>query len=76
MAKKKKKEANDQSIVELQTKARDLEKEVFDLRNELSLHRKLEKPHLLKAKRREKARVLTILTQKKRAQKQNEGAVA
>ena len=71
MAKKKKKEAGDQSIAELQARARDLEREVFDLRNELSLNRKLEKPHLLKAKRREKARVLTILTREKK-----KGAVA
>ena len=50
MAKKKKKEAGDQSIAELQARARDLEREVFDLRNELSLNRKLEKPHLLRRK--------------------------
>ena len=67
----KKNETRDQSIAELKAQARDLEREVFALRNELSLNRKLEKPHLLKAKRREKARVLTILTQK-----QKEGAVA
>lgn len=71
MAKKKKKELRDQSAAELQALSRDLEREVFELRNELSLNRKLEKPHMLKAKRREKARVLTILTQK-----QKEGAVA
>ena len=67
----KKNETRDQSIAELKAQARDLEREVFALRNELSLNRKLEKPHLLKAKRREKARVLTILTQK-----QKEGEVA
>lgn len=71
MAKKKKKEVKDQSIAELQVQARDLAREVFDLRNELSLNRKLDKPHLLKAKRRERARVLTLMTQK-----QKEGAVA
>ena len=71
MAKKKKQELQDHSIAELQTMARALDREVFDLRNELSLNRKLEKPHMLKAKRRQKARVLTIITQK-----QKEGAVA
>ena len=71
MAKKKKKEKTDHSLAELAAQAHDLEREIFELRNELSLNRKLEKPHLLKAKRREKARVLTILTQK-----QKEGAVA
>ncbi len=71
MAKKKKKEKPEQSVAELRAQARDLEREVFELRNELSLNRKLEKPHLLKAKRREKARVLTLITRK-----QKEGAVA
>lgn len=65
MAKKKKKaELGDQSVAELTALKRDLEREVFELRNELSMNRKLEKPHLLKAKRREKARVLTLLTRK------------
>ena len=68
MAKKKK---EGQSVAELTAMCRDLEKEIFDLRNELALNRKLEKPHLLKTKRKEKARLLTILTQK-----QKEGAVA
>ena len=67
MAKKNKNKAlTDQSVEELKALSRDLEREVFQLRNELSLNRKLEKPHLLKAKRREKARALTILTQKER----------
>ncbi|MEN9561579.1 MAG: ribosomal protein [Candidatus Parcubacteria bacterium] len=71
MAKKKKKEMGDRSVAELVALSRDLEREVFELRNELSLNRKLEKPHLLKAKRRERARALTLLTQK-----QKKGAVA
>jgi large subunit ribosomal protein L29 len=71
MAKKKKKESKEHSTAELKAQALDLEREIFDLRNELALNRKLEKPHLLKAKRKEKARVLTLLTQK-----QKEGAVA
>jgi large subunit ribosomal protein L29 len=64
--KKKKKEMGDRSVAELVALSRDLEREVFELRNELSLNRKLEKPHLLKAKRREKARALTLLTQKQK----------
>lgn len=66
MAKKKKKEIKDQSIAELMAMKRDLEREVFELRNELALNRKLDKPHMLKEKRKEKARVLTILTQKQK----------
>lgn len=60
----KKKEINDLSIDELKMMAKELDREVFELRNELAFNRKLEKPHLIKLKKREKARVLTILTQK------------
>ena len=63
MSKKNQKIA-DQPIEELVQLAANLEKEIFSLRNELAVQRKLEKPHLLKAKRKERARLLTILTQK------------
>ncbi len=39
----------------------DLEKEIFALRNELKVARKLEKPHLLKEKKRMKASILRII---------------
>ncbi len=61
---KKKKELNDRSVEELKASLGDLDRELFDLRNELATQKKLEKPHLLKEKRKEKARILTILTQK------------
>jgi len=54
----------DLSIDELKAKASELHREVFELYSELAFNRKLEKPHLLKAKKKERARVLTILTQK------------
>jgi large subunit ribosomal protein L29 len=60
----KRKEIKDLSIDELKAKAGELDREVFELRNELAFNRKIEKPHLIKAKRREKARILTIMTQK------------
>lgn len=60
---KKEKNLRDLSVEELKALSLDLERKVFDLRNQLSMNRKLEKSHLLKATRREKARVLTILTQ-------------
>lgn len=62
MAKKEIK-LTDLSVEELKAMSRDLERKVFDLRNQLSINRKLEKSHLLKATRRENARVLTVLTQ-------------
>ena len=61
MAKKKKEEA---SVKEMEAQVHDLNREIFQLRNELATQRKLEKPHLIKEKRKQKARILTLLTQK------------
>ncbi len=66
MAKRKKASASERSVEELQKAAADLEAEIFMLRNELALQRKLEKPHLLKEKRHERARILTLMTQQQR----------
>ena len=66
---RKKQQPEISSFSELQARCRDLEKDIFILRNELALNRKLDKPHLLKAKRKDKARLLTLLTQR-----QKEGA--
>lgn len=63
---KKKQQLRDQSQEELLSQAAGLDRELFALRNELALQRRLEKPHLIKEKRRQKARILTILTQKQR----------
>lgn len=64
--KKEKNEKKDRSIEEMELEAAVLEKEIFALRNELAMQRKLEKPHLLKAKRHERARLLTMCTQMRR----------
>ena len=63
---KKNQNIADQPIEELVQMAATLEKEIFALRNELAVQRKLEKPHLLKAKRKDRARLLTVLTQKEK----------
>jgi large subunit ribosomal protein L29 len=62
MAKKKEKEES--SVKEMQAQVHVLDREIFQLRNELATQRKLEKPHLIKEKRKQKARILTLLTQK------------
>jgi large subunit ribosomal protein L29 len=54
----------DQSAEELKAMYRDLSKEIFDLNTELKLTRKSEKPHLFREKRKDRARVLTVLRQK------------
>ncbi len=69
MGKKKMKNLKDSSLSDLQKMDQDLAREVFELRNTLAIQRKLDKPHLLKAKRKERARVLTLLTKQ-----QKEGA--
>jgi large subunit ribosomal protein L29 len=58
------KEMRDQSLEELQIRYQDLSREIFDLRNEIQLTRKLEKPHRMRFKKRERARVLTIIREK------------
>jgi large subunit ribosomal protein L29 len=73
MASKKKKHLRDESIQALEAIASNLDKEIFALRNELSWNRKLEKPHRLKEKRKEKARALTFITLKQRSQAKGKG---
>ena len=63
---KEKMSYNDQSNDELKALYRDLSGEIFKLKCELNVTRKLEKPHLLKQKKRERARVLTALHQSDR----------
>ncbi len=53
-----------QSQEELRALCQDLSREMFDLRNEMSTSRKVEKPHLLRMKKKERARAMTILRQK------------
>ena len=60
----KTKELRDQSEQELKALVGDLDKDIFALRNELKMTRKLEKPHLLQEKKKTKARILTILAEK------------
>lgn len=60
----KKNEWNDQSVDELKAQYRDLSKEIFDLKNELKVNRKLDKPHQLRSKKRDRARVATAVHQK------------
>ena len=54
----------DQSVEELKATYHDLCKEIYNLKNELSQTRNLEKPHMMSLKKRDRARVLTSLQQK------------
>ncbi len=58
-----------QSEEELQLAASDLNRELFKLRGELAEEKKLSHPHLVGEKRKQRARVLTVLRQKQLGQK-------
>lgn len=60
----KMKDLNGQTKAELQQQFELLSAEVFNLKCELSVSRKLEKPHMLKDKKKDRARILTALNKK------------
>ncbi len=51
----------DQSIEELKIAYLDMSRDLFRMRSELKTTRKLEKPHRIKALKRDRARLLTAL---------------
>jgi large subunit ribosomal protein L29 len=63
----KAKELRDQSPEELKALYQDLSKELFQLRNEMKITRKIEKPHLVRIKKKDRARAMTILREKEMA---------
>ena len=58
------KDLKNQTLDELRVQVRNLSKEIFEIRTEFSITRKLEKPHLLRAKKRDRARLMTVVNQK------------
>ncbi|MGR3973677.1 MAG: 50S ribosomal protein L29 [Candidatus Rhabdochlamydia sp.] len=52
-----------QTPSELKTLYQTLSKEIYKLKCELKVNRKIEKPHLLQGKKKDRARVLTALWQ-------------
>ena len=57
-------ELKDQSVEELKAAYHELSKDIFQLKNEVRMTKKMEKPHLVREKKRDRARVLTVLRQK------------
>jgi large subunit ribosomal protein L29 len=55
------KELKNQTKAELLAKYEELSSDIFKLKNDLKISRKLEKPHELKEKKKDRARVLTAL---------------
>jgi large subunit ribosomal protein L29 len=61
----KAKELREKSPEDLKMLCQDLSKELFQLRNEMKVSRKMEKPHLVRIKKKDRARAMTILCQQK-----------
>jgi len=61
---KKISEWRDQSSEELEHQLRELSKEIFTLRNTFKMTRKIEKSHLIKEKKRTRARIMTLLRER------------
>ena len=60
----KAKELRDQSAEDLKALYQDLSKELFQLRNEMKIARKMDKPHEVRRKKKLRARVMTVLSEK------------
>lgn len=60
----KAKEYRDMSAEDLEAALIDVNRELFALRNEFMGAKKSEKPHRLRLRRRDKARLLTVMTEK------------
>jgi ribosomal protein L29 len=51
------------TIEELVDLSKDLSKQIFTLKNELKVNQKLEKPHMMNRLKKDRARVLTVLSE-------------
>jgi len=60
----KAKELRDQTADELKAIYHDLSRELFQMKNEVKVTRKIEKSHLIRMKKKDRARVMTILREK------------
>jgi ribosomal protein L29 len=63
---KRAKELQDQTDEQLESLIVDLRCELFELKNELAMTHKLDKSHLIREKKRQMARTLGILTERKK----------
>ena len=71
MAKKKEKQPQEHTIVELKAQCEEMSRKLYDLKNEYKLNRKLDQPHLLKKYRKDIARALTAINMKKSEKKES-----
>lgn len=69
--KKKAKETKGNTVQDLEQQYRETAKNLFNLKNEFQINRKLDKPHLLKKYRKDIARALTAINMKKKNQSES-----
>ncbi len=60
----KAKDLRDQSVEELKAVYQDISKELFQMRNEMKVNRKMDKPHEVRRKKKVRAQVMTVLREK------------
>lgn len=58
-------EIRSQSAEALMAQVKEVSKEIFNLENELKLNRKLDKPNLLRSKKKDRARLMLAIHEKK-----------
>lgn len=58
-------EIRSQSAEALMAQVKEVSKEIFNLENELKLNRKLDKPSLLRSKKKDRARLMLAIHEKK-----------
>jgi large subunit ribosomal protein L29 len=59
------KELQSKRVEELREECEKLSREIYQMGSELKVTRKIEKPHLIREKKRDRARLLTVLRQKR-----------
>jgi len=59
----KAKDLRDQKKEELMTQIDKIENELFQLKNKLKVERRVDKPHKVRELKRDKAKILTVLTE-------------
>lgn len=59
-------ELKEKSVEELEVMLKKLTEELFQMVNEKMANKKVEKPHRIKEMRKDKARILTVLTMKQK----------
>lgn len=60
----KAKDLRDLSLEDLEFQCNELSRELFELKNEMKVNRKMERPHMVRQKKKDRARVMTVLREK------------